>query len=116
MATPVCPPHYVCTFTPNPPDHVYDPWWTGPWGQWIAVGAVIAAMIVLIVLIVAIKDAREDARDRLERERERQRKEKRESEQRQHALDVEEQRTMQLDAAKGNPEMLRIVREMQKES
>jgi hypothetical protein len=31
--------------------------------------------------------------------------------QRQHALAVEEQRTMQLDAAKGSPEMLKLVRQ-----
>lgn len=33
---------------------------------------------------------------------------------RQHDLAVEEQRTMQVDACKGNPEMLKLVRGMQR--
>jgi hypothetical protein len=33
---------------------------------------------------------------------------------RQHQLAIQEQQTIQVDAAKGNPEMLRMVRDMQR--
>jgi len=115
MAAPVCPPDFICKFTPKHPSHVYDPWWTGPWGQWAALIGIIALAIVLIVFIFVVKDARESRRADWRNERERQRQEVREREERQNRLDVEEQRTMQLDAAKGNPDMLRVIREMQKE-
>lgn len=104
MAAPVCPPGYTCTF--NPPDlpgHVYDPWWTGPWGI-VAGGACIVAFVICVWICAYYWNERRSARQSwLERK-----------EARANDLAMQEQRTMQLDAAKGNPEMLKMVREMQR--
>jgi len=101
--SPVCPPGWTCKFIPpDPPPGPFHVWWQGPWG--IVIGAATIVAVVIAVWIVAYY-YNERARARAQ-ERERR-------EQRQNQLAVEEQRTMQIDAAKGNPESLKIVREMQ---
>lgn len=113
--TPTCPPGYDCTFTKvGPPPHVYAHWWDGPWGIIVAAIAIVGVVIVLCFLIDAIKDARGARRQALGYREEKAMQAAEQREQRQHALAIEEQRTMQLDTAKGDPEMLRIVREMQR--
>jgi flagellar biosynthesis/type III secretory pathway M-ring protein FliF/YscJ len=115
MAEPVCPPGYTCTFTPNHPKIPYDgPWWETTWGIVLAAGALIALVAILCTIAVMWRDARSvrlraQADQRRYDQQERVRREERE-----HALAIEEQRTMQLDAAKGDPEMLRLVRDMQR--
>ncbi len=98
--TPECPPSYTCTF--NLKDLDPGPWWLGDAGIAVAIVGIIALTIVLTSL----------AYWRHERKADRQRWQEREAE-RTHKLAVEEQRTMQLDSAKGNPETLKIVRDMQ---
>ena len=102
VVTPTCPQDYVCSFTPIHPriiTHTIGPWWHGAGGLAVAIVAVLAIASVLAYLIYWIADSRRDNRERKDLERERQ-----------HKLAIEEQRTIQADLAKGNPEMLAEIR------
>jgi uncharacterized membrane protein len=100
MAEPVCPKGYECVFTP--PDVPFQgPWWEGSWGIVVGILAVVALVIVLCTMLWWHHERASDKTRRKEREAERK-----------HALDVEQQRTMQLDAAQGNPEVLKLVRDI----
>lgn len=100
--TPECPPGYTCTFDPIPPPehHYLGPWYETSWGIVVSILAIIALVVIVWILADAWLNWRQAKRAALEEEH-----------RRQHELDLEEQRTMQLDAAKGNPEMLKLVRE-----
>jgi hypothetical protein len=98
--TPNCPAHYSCTFTPLNPPHYYAHWYDGPWGIVVAILIVAGFVIVACTAFYYWKEHADTKRAAVERERGRQ-----------NQLAIEEQRTMQLDAAKGNPEMLKLVRE-----
>ena len=99
---PTCPPHYLCTFTPQQRYVVtrhLGLWWHGTGGLVVAIVAVVAIAVVLTTAVVFAYNAREAARIRGEREAERQ-----------HRLAIEEQHTLQADMAKGNPDLLRAIR------
>ena len=114
MASPVCPPGWTCTFhPPKAPEHVFDPWWTGPWGIVAAGAALLAAVIVVWIVSYYLHEAARSRRAAEENAQRRREAITAERERRDHERFLEEQRTMQLDAANGNPEVLRIVREMQ---
>lgn len=104
MNPPVCPPNYECVFRPKPPPHYWAHWWDGPWGQWVTILAIIALAIVLGLTVVTTYDHITDRRRDKAREREDERL-------REHELAIEQQRTMQLDAAQGNLEMLKLIRD-----
>lgn len=70
----------------------------------MAIIAIIAIACLLAWLMTIISDSKDATREKRFNSEERER-------QRQHDLAIEEQRTMQADAAKGNPEMLKIIRE-----
>lgn len=103
MTTPLaCPSDYSCTFTrirPRVVNHTLGPWFQHTAG-WIV--AIVAILALASVLAYAAYKA---AEIRAMRERNRQRELERA-----HELAIEEQRTMQADAAKGNPEMLKLIR------
>lgn len=102
---PVCPPNYVCTFTPHHPQkHFVGPWYEGTAGIVVSIISIIAITIIVICGIYYAYKAGAERREQRVRDRERQ-----------FELAREEQRTMQLDAAKGDPEMLKMVREMQQQ-
>ena len=101
--TPSCPPHYTCTFSPKNPPHYYLHWWDGGWGIVVAILAVLALVAICCTCAYWWSEIRRRKQEFSERERERQ-----------HGLAVEEQRTMQLDACKGNPELLAMVREQRR--
>jgi uncharacterized membrane protein len=101
--TPSCPPHYTCTFSPKNPPHYWAHWWDGGWGIVVAILAVLALTLAISLLAYWWSEIRRRKQQFNERERERQ-----------HDLAVEEQRTMQLDACQGNPELLAMVRERQR--
>lgn len=111
MTQPACPPEWTCTF--HPPKHVFDPWWTGPWGIGVAVAGVVALCVVLCVVIFSARKLVESHRDRVDDRRRREREDQKLVDVRAHVRAIEEQRTMQVDAARGNPEVLKLVREMQ---
>ena len=101
MSAPVCPPDYTCQFTLIHPHTIVrstDPWWQLSAGWVVALIAVIVAGAVVAYASYLAHEARRDIRARSERER-----------QRQHDLNLAEQRTMQVEQAKGNPEMLKII-------
>lgn len=101
--TPVCPPGYHCRFDPVKHSHFYAHWWNGPWGIVVAILAVAGIVAIFCTIAVQWRQVRETKlHQALDRDT------------RMSQLAIEEQRTMQLDAAKGNPEMLKIVREMQR--
>lgn len=99
---PTCPPGYNCTF-----NHVkipfHGPWWEGPWGIALAVLVVIAITAILITIAYYIQQSKVVTASNRER-----------AQIRANQLAIEEQRTMQLDAAKGNPDMIKIVRDLQR--
>jgi uncharacterized membrane protein len=102
--TPVCPPHWKCEFNPVVIKHHFiGPWYETGWGIVVAILAIIALAIILCTLIVYIREARGQRLDLESEERMRLRKEA-------HELALEEQRTMQADAAKGNIEFLKVLR------
>jgi hypothetical protein len=106
MANPTCPPDYTCSFTLVHPRTIVEH--VGPWTHtWLlpALIVAVAAMVALAVSTVASPIMSEHRRRRLVAEE----SERRESERR-HELALEEQRTMQMDAAKGNPETLKLMR------
>ena len=103
-ATPTtCPVDYTCTFTrvhPRVVNHTLGPWYQHTAG-WIV--AIIAVLAIACVAAYAFSLYHQISYQRqLARERDVQRK---------HELAMEEQRTMQADAAKGDPEMLRLIRQ-----
>lgn len=101
--TPTCPVDYTCTFTRLHPRTIYHT--VGPWYQHTA-GVIVAIIAILAIAIVAAYAF--DLRAQVKRKRE----EARQWElKRQHELAIEEQRTMQADAAKGDPEMLKLIRQ-----
>jgi membrane protein implicated in regulation of membrane protease activity len=76
------------------------------WPPWVALAAIVALAVVLVWLIVAITDTvqtRGNRRHEAERGRET----------REHELALAEQVTMQLDAAHGDPEVLKLIQTMQ---
>ena len=102
--SPTCPPNYDCEFTSNPPDVPFDgPWWEGPWGIVVGILAVIVIAGLMWFIVSTWFNSRQSKRDALERERTRQQE-----------LAMAEQRTMQLDAAKGNPDTLKLIQSMQR--
>lgn len=112
---PYCPPKWACDFTPpSVPKHVFDPWWSGGNGAIFAATIVVIAIVVIIVVIaMSIGEAiqnRSDNKLALSKERE-QHEDNREL--RAQKLAIEEQRTMQIEAAHGNPEILKLIKEME---
>src|SRR4051794_40989169 len=101
--TPTCPSNYHCKFDPIKPGYHWAHWWDGPWGIVVAVAIVVAVTIMVCTIAYQWKEIR-DNRARYVATKE----------DRANKLAIEEQRTMQLDAAKGNPDMLKIVRDMQR--
>lgn len=101
--TPTCPPHYTCTFTPKNAPHYWVHWWDGGWGIIVAILALIALVTICCACAYWWSEARRRKQEYNERERERQ-----------NSLAVAEQQTVQIDAAKGDPEMLKMVQEMQR--
>jgi hypothetical protein len=94
---PVCPANYSCTFSPDRPPR-YDVWWEGPWG------IVVACLIVIVVAsvlayVASLAHERWEVRNA----------ERRRDADHQRKLAIEEQRTLQLDTAKGNPEVLKMI-------
>jgi hypothetical protein len=104
VSEPACPPNYTCTFTPKPPPqpHHIGPWWEGSWGTVALIVAIAAVTFVLCWLAYYWFEAVKDKRSRrTERER------------RDYDLALNEQFTAQIDMAKGDPEMLKIVQAQQ---
>lgn len=102
--TPTCPMGYDCTFKPRDLDpHYYAHWWDGPAGIVVAIVALVALCVIVATVAYWWHELRSKQMDR-----------KAAQENRVNQLAIEEQRTMQLDAAKGDPEMLKIVRSMQR--
>jgi hypothetical protein len=98
VAEPTCPPDYDCTFTYNPPGKTYDHWWDGPWGTVATIIAIVALTFMFCWLAYYWYEAVKDKRVRVSAR-----------EQRDYDLALAEQFTTQIDMAKGDPEMLRIV-------
>ena len=107
MTTPTCPDGYSCTFTLTHP-HVItkalNPWWQLTAGWIVALTAVLVLGAVLAYLTARVMDLRAKRETFLENSRQR-------DAERQHELAIEEQRTMQADMAKGDPDMLRLIRQ-----
>jgi uncharacterized membrane protein len=104
MSEPVCPPNYTCTFTPKPPEHHYiGPWWEGAWGT---VATIVALVVVAFVLCWFAYYWYEAVKDKRERRAARERRE--------YELALQEQFTAQVDMAKGDEAMLKIVQEQQR--
>lgn len=103
MTLPTCPQDYTCTFTrlhPRVVNHTLGPWYQHTAG---VIVAVIAILAVASVAAYAFNLHSEHTRRRdITRQQEIQRA---------HDLAIEEQRTMQADAAKGSPEMLKLIRQ-----
>ena len=103
-AEPVCPENYVCTFTPDPPEqHHIGPWWEGTWGTVATIALIVAIVFVLCWLAYYWYEAIKDKR---------QRRSARET--RDWKLAMQEQFTAQIDMAKADPDMLKIVQEQQR--
>ena len=100
MAAPSCPPNYECDFVPKAPPHYWEHWWDGPWGIVVGIAALVALCVIVSVLAYYVHALIVDRRNRVARH-----------EQRAHALAMAEQLTMQMDAAKGDPALLKLVRE-----
>jgi uncharacterized protein HemX len=101
-----CPQDYSCTFTLTHPRTIvtHDLWWHGPWGIVVALVAILALAAIIGLTIYWIMETRRDTQLRQQQYRQIQ-------DQQAHTLAMEEQRTMQADAAKGNPEMLKLIRQ-----
>lgn len=99
--TPTCPPNYDCTFLLDRPST--GPWWEGPWGITATILGILAVTLAVTILLGCLAwwwhERRVEKFDREEREQARR-----------HAQVIEEQRTLQMDAAQGNPELLEMVR------
>jgi uncharacterized protein HemX len=98
-AVPACPPEWVCEFSPVKDPGPQLPWWEQSGGGVLVGVAIVGAIILLITLAYYVLEARKAKHNAQARIVEA--KEKRL---------VEEQRTMQADAAKGDPEMLKLIR------
>lgn len=98
MSAPACPPGWTCKFS-QPTPHFVGPWYDGTAGIILA-SCALAAVVVCVAIVAyysaSIRRARLDAAAQKRRE--------------DHELALEEQRTMQADAAKGSPEMLKLIR------
>ena len=103
MASPVCPPGYVCDFTPVAKPQPFHPWWEGPWPIVLTAAAIIAFVLAVWIVSYYWNERKAKKQQMIEGR-----------EQREQARFIEEQRTMQLDSAKGNPEAIKIIREMQR--
>lgn len=117
MNPPACPLHYTCTFTPQQRYVVTEklgPWWHGGGGLAVGILIVIALAAIIIFTIGVVEEYRDNRRTEAYNERAQLAEQTQKREERQHTLDIEEQRTMQIDAAKGNPEMLKIVKDLQR--
>lgn len=99
---PECPPHYICNFSPQPPPehHWQGPWWETDWGIVVSILGVIG---LTVAICWAVYYLHETHVARLQ--------DKRQRDQRAYELAIEEQRTIQADAAKGDPEMLKLIRQ-----
>lgn len=100
---PWCPQDYNCTFTlvhPRVAVHHIGPWWNGLGGIVVVITAIVALALVLAISMNGITELRKRRLDY---------NEKREI--RAHELAIEEQRTYQAEQAKGNPEILKLIRE-----
>ena len=112
MTLPTCPPDYACTFTPIHPRiithvHVAGPWYDQTLGIIaLSIGglAVIAGLVYLLAAVVDRHAQLVDRRDEAERRKL----------ERAHDLAMSEQRTMQMDMAKGNPEIADIAKGLMK--
>lgn len=104
---PVCPPGYICRFVPVEKPYHYAHWWDTQWGIFVAVIALFALVLIVYTIAYYVHEHRKTVMQNISRRDELR-------QQRAHDLAIEEQRTMQLDAAKGNPEMLKIVRQVYK--
>ena len=102
MAEPVCPEGYDCKFTPIEEKYI-GPWYESTAGTWVTVLAIIALACLLAWLVFLWYESREQKRGHRERH-----------ELRQHKQMLAEQFSTQMDMAKGDPEMLKIVREQQR--
>lgn len=106
MNAPICPQDYSCTFTLVHPRIIvtHDVWWHGLWGIVVVFAGIFAFAVIIILTVYSILETRRKVQLRKQQYREVQ-------DQRVHDLAMEEQRTMQADAAKGNPEMLKLIRQ-----
>lgn len=101
---PACPPHYTCSFRPVAPKHYWAHWYDGPWGIVVTVLAIVAVAVIVITLAYYFKEARDTRRRALLADRQAR-------EEREQQRFIEEQRTMQLDACKGDKELFRLAQE-----
>jgi hypothetical protein len=108
MTKPICPQDYTCTFTPLHPRTVIEH--IGPWSHtWMLPALIIAWTVTMAVLAAMLsKWLIEDRRVR----RERAERIAAEEAERRHRLAIEEQRTLQMNEAKGDPETLKLMREI----
>lgn len=102
----ICPQDYTCSFVQVHPriiehTHTVGPWWQHTAGWLVAIIAIIAIASVIAYSISLIQEGHKDRSKRNERQLEQK-----------HKLAIEEQKTMQIDMAKGDPEMLKMIREM----
>lgn len=116
MAAPQCPPGYTCTFTPIEPPET-GPWWqVGDAGPVLTGLAIVGVVVMVCVLVYWVAQTRKAARDAQSSREARELEERTAAATREHELAIEEQRTMQIDSAQGNPEVVRLVRDMQRPS
>jgi hypothetical protein len=110
MADPlICPQDYSCQFTqvhPRVIEHIHNigHWYNGTAGWIVAIIAIICITGLLAYIANFVHEGREARVQRMQRERELK-----------HKTEIAEQLTMQLDACKGNPEMLKMVKELQQQ-
>jgi uncharacterized membrane protein len=104
VSVPACPPHYECTFTPVAPKHYWTHWYDGPWGIVVSIVALVAVASIVITLAYYWKEARDAKRRAVMADRSAR-------EQREQQRFVEEQRTMQLDACKGDKELFKLAQQ-----
>lgn len=109
MSNPLaCPADYTCNFTrvrPRVIEHTIGVWWHGTAGWMVAIVLILTLASAISYIAYLSYEYRSEKREREKQERlmEADRKQK---------LALEEQHTMQIDAAKGNPEMLKMIKEM----
>jgi uncharacterized protein HemX len=102
---PTCPTDYTCQFTlvkPRVVYHTIGPWYNHTAGWIVAIVAIIALASVIAYALQLRNDRQHAKANQAAQDK-----------QREHELAIEEQRTMQIDSAKGNPEMLKIVKDQQ---
>jgi hypothetical protein len=111
VTPPICPPGWFCTFTQAPQVVVHprvvhppQPWWEG-WG-----GVAMAAAALLVVLCVALVVINHWVKARQARHLDAQEREKRA-----HRERVAESFAVAVSEAKGNSEILKLVRDTQRE-